>query len=195
MYSEERTKYWPVNWSAIWIGTLSALAIGLIISLIGLSVGAAQLQPGAKILKWSDVGVGALIFAVVGAFFSFLVGGWVAGKINGFRHAETDMLHGAVVWLLAVPLLVVVAALGGGPLFGAWFGGLAGIPAWATPQGVSADPNAALAARNAAQLAVTALLIGLVGSVLGGWLASGEPMTVYLRSRPQTVPNPARRSA
>jgi hypothetical protein len=32
-------------------------------------------------------------------------------------------------------------------------------------------------ARNSALGAVTALLLGLVGSVLGGWMASGEPMT------------------
>jgi hypothetical protein len=43
---------------------------------------------------------------------------------------------------------------------------------------VAADPNAAAAARNAALGAVTGLLIGLVGSVIGGWMASGEPMTL-----------------
>jgi hypothetical protein len=177
------SEYWPINWSAIWVGSLTALAIALIISLIGAAIGAHQLGPGGRILKWSDVGVGALIFGVLGAFFSFVVGGWVAGKINGFRHAETDMLHGAIVWLVTVPLLVMLAALGAGALFGGWYSGLAGIPAWASQAGVAADPAAATAARNAAQLAVTALLIGLVGSVLGGWLASGEAMSVYLRSR------------
>jgi hypothetical protein len=33
--------------------------------------------------------------------------------------------------------------------------------------------------------AVTALLLGLVGGVIGGWMASGEPMTfTYYRTRP-----------
>ena len=188
-----RSDYWPINWSATWVGALSALAIALIFSLIGAAVGAHQLGPGGRIVKWSDVGMGALVFAVIGSFFSFVVGGWVAGKINGYRHAETDMLHGAIVWLLTVPMFVVLAALGAGTLFGAWFGGLAGIPVWATPSAVAADPNAAAAARNAALLAVTSLLIGLVGAVLGGWMASGEPMNVTLRSRPGAPANrPAR---
>ena len=40
------------------------------------------------------------------------------------------------------------------------------------------------ATRNAALGAVTALLLGLVGSVIGGWMASGEPMTFsYDRTR------------
>jgi hypothetical protein len=44
--------------------------------------------------------------------------------------------------------------------------------------------NAPQAARNTALGAVTALLLGLVGSVIGGWMSSGEPMTLtYYRTR------------
>ena len=182
-----RADHWPINWSAIWVGTLAALAIALIVSLAGAALGAHQLGPGGRIASWKDVGFGALVFSVVGAFAAFVVGGWVAGKINGFRRAETDMLHGAIVWLVAVPLLVTFAALGAGTLFGGWYGGLAGTPIWATPNNVAADPAAATAARNTALLAVTALLIGLIGSVLGGWMASGEPMSINLyRTRTAT---------
>jgi hypothetical protein len=185
-------EYWPINWSAIWVGALSALAVALIISLCGAALGAQQLGPGGKIAKWSDVGFATLVFAVVGSFFAFVVGGWIAGKINGFRHAETDMLHGAIVWLVTIPLLVALGAVGAGTLFGSWYSGLAGVPVWATQTSVAADPTAATAARNAALLAVTALLIGLVGSVLGGWLASGEPMTVRLRSARTVATSPTR---
>jgi hypothetical protein len=187
--------YWPINWSAIWTGALTALAVALIISLAGAAVGAHQLGAPGKIVKWSDIGFGALVFAIVGAFFSFVAGGWVAAKINGFRRAETDMLHGAIVWLVAVPVLVVLAALGAGSLFNGWFGGLAGVPVWVAPNTVAADPTAATAARNAALLAVTSLLIGLVGSVLGGWLGSGEPMSIYLRRRSTPMAHAASRPA
>src|ERR671933_3096119 len=174
-----RAEHWPINWSAIWVGTLAALAIALIVSLAGAALGAHQLGPGGRIASWKDVGFGALVFSVVGAFAAFVVGGWVAGKINGFRRAETDMLHGAIVWLVAVPIFVGLAAFGAGNFFGTWFGGLAGPPVFVTPSSnVAADPNAATAARNAALGAVTGLLIGLVGSVVGGWMASGEPMTL-----------------
>ncbi|MBV9173132.1 MAG: hypothetical protein JOZ81_23960 [Chloroflexi bacterium] len=169
---------WPINWSAIWVGVLAALAIALIISLIGAALGAHQLGPSGKIASWKDVGIAALVFTVCGAFFSFVAGGWITGKINAYRRAETDILNAAIVWLVAVPLLVVLAALGGGTLFGAWLGGLGLTPVWANQQAVTADPAAATAARNAALGAVTALLIGLVGAVIGGWMASGEPMTV-----------------
>jgi anti-sigma factor RsiW len=38
-----------------------------------------------------------------------------------------------------------------------------------------------MVARNSAVGAVTALLIGLMGSLIGGWLASGEPMSLTYR--------------
>jgi hypothetical protein len=169
---------WPINWSSIWVGALSALAVALIFGLAAIAVGAHQVGPAAKAPTTGALGLAALIFSVFGAFIAFVVGGWVAGKINGFRHAETDMLHGAIVWLVALPFLVAFAALGAGNFFGTWFGGLAGTPVFVQGNNVAADPNAAAAARNAALGAVTGLLIGLVGSVIGGWMASGEPMTL-----------------
>src|SRR2546429_7721709 len=90
--AETSAEYWPINWSAIWVGALAALAVALIVSLAGAALGAQQLGPGGRIASWKDVGFGALVFAVVGAFAAFVVGGWVAGKINGFPRGETDML-------------------------------------------------------------------------------------------------------
>jgi hypothetical protein len=120
---------WPVFWSAVWVGSLSALAVALIFGLVGIALGAHQLGPGQRILKWSEFRLGALIFSVFGAFLAFVVGGWVAGRIAGFRRSEPAMLHGAIVWLITVPLLLVLAALGAANYFGAWYGGLAGTPA------------------------------------------------------------------
>ncbi len=171
---------WPVNWSAIWVGALAALSVALIFGLIGLAIGAHQ---EARIVSWHKVHMWSLILSVCGAFFAFVVGGWTAGKILGARHAESAMLHGAIAWLVTVPILLVLAALGAASYFGVWYGGLAGTPAWAPPI-VAVDPQAAIIARNGALGALTALLVGLVGSVVGGWIASGEPMTfTYYRTR------------
>jgi uncharacterized membrane protein YeaQ/YmgE (transglycosylase-associated protein family) len=41
------------------------------------------------------------------------------------------------------------------------------MPAWITPTRVAVDPNAAIVARNSALGAVVALLLGLVGAVIG----------------------------
>jgi len=179
-FGTDTVRPWFVHWSAVWVGALAALALGLIFGLVGIAVGAHQTGVNARITKWGDVGLAALVFSVAGAFFSFVVGGWVAGKIAGVRRAETASLHGSIVWIVSVPLVLLLAALGASSYFGGWYGGLAGTPSWVTAS-PAGDPNAALAVRNGALGALTVLLLGLMGSVLGGWLASGEPMTFTAR--------------
>ena len=123
---------------------------------------------------------------MAGAFFAFVVGGWAAARIAGITRAETAMLHGAIVWLVALPLLLGFAAFGVAGQFGGWYGGLSGVPAWAAAV-PPADPEIARMMRNTAVATVVALLIGLIGSVIGGWMASGEPMTLtYYRQRDLT---------
>jgi hypothetical protein len=188
------TKAWPVYWSAIWAGALSALALALIFGLIGTALGAHQV--GKKVVNLHDMTFWGLVFSVAGAFFSFVVGGWVASSIAGLRRAEDAALHGALSWLVALPMLLVLGALGAASFFGGWYGGLAGTPVWASASNVTADPNAAMVARNSAIGAVTALLIGLVGSCIGGWWASGEPMSLtYRRAKQETTERPRARAA
>lgn len=163
---------WPVAWSAIWVGTLTALAVGLILGLLGLAVGANEVS---RYVDWKKIRLVGAIFSIGGAFFAFVAGGWTAARIAGIRRSEPAMLHSAIVWLLALPLLLALAAGGASGHFGGWYGGLSGMPAWTAA--AAADPDLATATRNNALATAVALLLGLVGSVLGGWMASGEPMT------------------
>jgi hypothetical protein len=184
--SETTWRAWPVSWSGVWIGALAALALGLIIGLVGFAVGAHELA-STRIVKWSTVRLVSVLFSIGGAFFSFVLGGWVAARVAGIRRSEPAMLHGVVAFLVTVPIFLVLGALGATAHYGGWYGGLAGTPAWATATVTAAttpDPIAATAARNAALTSVVALLLGIVGSVLGGWMASGEPMSLtYYRRR------------
>jgi hypothetical protein len=163
---------WPV-WSAVWVGALSALAVGLVIGLIGYAIGAHQLT-APRTTTFSNVRLVTTIFSVAGAFFAFVVGGWVAGRILGARRAEPAILHGVIAWLVTVPVMLLLGAVGATVMWGGWYGGLVASPAWmATPP---TTPEIAAAVRNGALASVAALLLGLVGSVIGGWMASGEPM-------------------
>jgi len=192
--------------------------------LIGVAVGAHVMDPEHRWVDIRKLSIGALIFSVCGAFFSFAIGGWVTGKIAGLFYSETAMLHGAISWLVSVPFLVGFVAVGAGSYFGGWYAGLGGTPSWAAasalpferpdPLGVNfsseevakfREEMAAYHARfqqwkadtpkvtrNAALGAVTALLLGLVGSVIGGWIASGEPMTfTHYRTRRLTAHHPS----
>jgi len=181
---------WPV-WSAVWVGALSALAVGLVIGLIGYAIGAHQLT-APRTTTFGNVRLVTTIFSVAGAFFAFVVGGWVAGRILGARRAEPAILHGVVAWLVTVPVMLLLGAVGATAMWGGWYGGLVASPAWmATPP---TTPEIAAAVRNGALASVAALLLGLVGSVIGGWMASGEPMRLghYRRRNLDELERPRR---
>jgi hypothetical protein len=216
-YEYEKWNHWPVNWTAIWVGALASIAMVVVLGLIGIAVGAHVVAPDHRLVDIKKMAIGTLAFSVFSAFLAFVVGGWVTGKIAGILRSEPAMLHGAIGWLVSLPLLVVLATLGAGSYLGGWYAGLGGTPGWATrsaapferPERIETTAGAAERTEYSAQLkayddqvtqwkedtprvmrnsalgAVTALLLGLVGSVLGGWMASGEPMTfTHRQSRP-----------
>jgi hypothetical protein len=208
-YEYEKWIHWPVNWSAIWVGTLASIAMVVLCGLIGVAVGAHVVSPDHRLVDLKKVAMSTLAFSVFSAFLAFVVGGWVTGRIAGISRSEPAMLHGAIEWLVSVPILIVLASLGAGSYLGGWYAGLAGTPQWAShnappferPERIDTGASSAertgysdqlreyenqvtmwkeespKVVRNSALGAVTALLLGLVGSVLGGWMASGEPMT------------------
>src|SRR5215510_14821830 len=145
---------WPVAWSAVIVGALGALAVGLVIGLIGFAVGAHEISKAAT---WKNVRLITLIFNIGGAFFAFVVGGWVAARIAGFRRAEPAVLHGAVAWLITLPILMMLARAGTLARFGGGMGWLVGF--LATPTAVSPAIYLAASIRNTALSNLTPVLV------------------------------------
>jgi hypothetical protein len=170
----EKTVAWPVSWSAVWVGALASLAAITLFGLLETATGITAL-PGVKDFStWKALSLINTVAAIFGAFFAFVIGGWVTGKISGFRLAEPAILHAAISWLVALPMLLVFLAIGMGKTFGGWYGGLVTSPPWAA---AAAAPSPQTV-RHFAVVAATALLLGLVGAVIGGWMACGEPMSI-----------------
>ena len=169
---------WPVSWSAIWVGALTAMAVGVLIGLVGLALGANE---ATQYVDWKKLHLIGLIFSVGGAFFGYVAGGWVAARIAGRVRSEPAILHGAIVWLVTIPMLLLLGAVGAVGHVGGWYSGLATIAAGTK---ALSDAEMAEAIRNNALATAVALLIGLIGAVVGSWMASGEPMTLtHYRTR------------
>jgi hypothetical protein len=201
---------WWINWSAVWVGALAAFCMLVLFGLIGGALGAHASATGSRLGDLKTMSIWGAILGVCAAFFSSVVGGWVATKVSGIRHAEPGMLQGAITWLVLVPMLCLAAALGAGSMFGGWYGGLVGPPAAQSSGAAVIQPQAAAgqiipppatianaavredsteaarAARNSALGAITGLLLGLAGGVVGGWMGCGEPMNLshYKTRRP-----------
>jgi hypothetical protein len=175
---------WPVSWSAIWIGALSAIAAITIFGLIGTALGAGSLQNIHDFSSWHEVTPLNLVGVVLSVFFAYVIGGWVAGKIDGAQVAEPAILHGAIAWLVTIPALVVLLALGAGKTFGGWYSGIASTLGSNSTALAVVNP---IAVKHTALAAVTVLLLGLIGSVIGGWMSCGEPMSImHHKTRPSS---------
>jgi len=173
----DRWTAWPVYWGPVILGAMAAVVATVLFGLIGTAIGAHKAGTEGRITSWSGVGFAGLVFAVLSSFFAFVMGAWTAVRVAGIRRSEPAALHGAVVWVLAVFVLFIVAGMSGA-IFNGWYTSLAPAPAVPAVPGSPVDPNVAITARNGAVAAAAALLMGLMGSVLGAWMGSGEPMSV-----------------
>ncbi|HEV3156334.1 MAG TPA: hypothetical protein VGZ00_03210 [Candidatus Baltobacteraceae bacterium] len=166
---------WPVCWSALWVGALTSIAAVLVFGLVGTALGITSIEHVRDFSSWKSLTLIDTAAAIFGAFLAFVIGGWVTGKIAGIRRSEPAILHAAISWLLALPLLLVFLSLGAGEAFGGWYGSIIGHSPFGAAGSITPTPEAI---RHGAIAAVTALLLGLIGAVIGGWMACGEPMSI-----------------
>ena len=171
-------------WSPLIVGALASVVAVVLFGVIGTAVGSWKAGTEGRVTDFSGVGRVAVAYAVFASFFAFVIGGWVTARIAGIRRAEPAILHAAIAFLVATVVLLAMASFGGA-VFNGWYVGLAPSPAVPTQAGQPVDPTAAKAAAAGATVAAVALLLGLAGSVVGGWMGSGERMdfSFYNRER------------
>lgn len=105
-----------VRWGAIWAGLVTALATFLLLTTAAIAIGALVVQGGGTD---ADAGMASGIISAILALVAFFVGGFVAGTSAGVLGREYGALNGFLVWALGVVLILGLAALGLGSLFGA----------------------------------------------------------------------------
>ena len=84
--------------------TFSSLAV---LNLLGVAIGLSSVDADDRP---SSFGIGAGIWGIVSALAAFFIGGWVAawsGREGGERHG---ILQGVMVWAVAIPLSLYLAA-------------------------------------------------------------------------------------
>jgi hypothetical protein len=115
-----------ISWGAIIGGTIIALVTQIILSLLGIGIGASTIHVQSGQFG-SGLGSGSAIWLVLTILISLFAGGYVAGRLAGFPAKQEGMLHGLItfglVTLLSLYLLTTaVGAIIGGA--GAAFGSI-----------------------------------------------------------------------
>jgi hypothetical protein len=93
-----------VSWGAVFAGVVLALALQVLLSMLGTGIGMSTVDPmvdGAS-PSASSFGIGAGIWWLISSLLALFAGGWVAGRLSGMLRPAEGSLHGLLTWALAV---------------------------------------------------------------------------------------------
>ena len=108
-----------VRWGPIIAGLTVALSTQLVLSALGLAVGAGNVgESGAPRTIAGDVGVGVGIWSIVSLLISLFAGGWTAARTSGRMNRSTALLNGAVLWASTLALSAWLISSGVSGAFG-----------------------------------------------------------------------------
>jgi len=188
-----------VRWGPIVAGLSTALTSLLMLSLLGLAFGLTVVNAGDATAQGAapeGLGRNSAIWGAVSALIAFFLGGLVAGRSAAVFNRGWGALNGALVFLVAVPVILWLASMGLGTLLGSlgnFAGSLNADPGaaqqaaqGAADQARQATQNvqpidaarAAETARNGAWGTLLGMVLGLGASALGGMLGTRRELEV-----------------
>jgi hypothetical protein len=105
-----------VSWGSIFAGALIAMAVQLILTLIGTAIGLATLDPGTSDNPSATaLGAGAAIWLLISSVISLFVGGYIAARLGG---TFNGWLHGLTTWAVVTMLTLILLSTAVGNLIG-----------------------------------------------------------------------------
>jgi hypothetical protein len=188
-----------VRWGPIVAGLCTALTTLVMLGLLGAAIGLTVVNAGTAAAQGGpppDAGRNSAIWGALAALIAFLLGGYVAAWTAAVFDRGWGALNGALVFLLAVPVTLLLAGMGLGTVLGSlgsFASGLSPDPGQvqgAANQARDAAANvqpidvarAAEGVRNAAWGALAGSLVGLGASALGGYLGTRRELEIDRRT-------------
>lgn len=95
-----------VSWGSVFGGVMTVLAISILLSVLGTSIGLYMLDPLAD-HPASGIGTTVGIWSAVALIISMIAGGFVAGKLAGVD----GMIHGFLVWATTLIFAAIVGVM------------------------------------------------------------------------------------
>lgn len=140
-----------VSWGAIFAGVVVALVVQLVLSVLGLGLGASSVNPLSEQNPTSGIATGAAVWFIITTLISLFAGGWVAGRLAGIPRQIDSSLHGVLTWGVATLLLFYFLTTTVGSLIGGTFRVLGSGLSALTTGAVAAAPEVAGAIKDQAQ--------------------------------------------
>lgn len=98
-----------VRWAAIFAGLFTTISTFILLSILGLAIGASAFTPGDDL---AGFGTGAGIWSAVSALLAFFVGGMIAARAAAVTGRGNGALNGVMVWIVMIPLALYLVSSG-----------------------------------------------------------------------------------
>jgi len=175
-----------IQWPTIFAGAVAAIAVGFLLNVLGLAIGASAFNPYEINAQDETIGVGGGLYVIFAQLVAFQVGAYIAARGSRYPDHFGGLLTGFMVWAFAVFVAVLLAALAAsatasGDALPSGVAETVGELSDAT-DGQGANPGDLATAEDTADAlaalswwTVGALSLGLAGAIAGGWLGSHHP--------------------
>jgi len=104
-----------VQWGPIIAGVLTAIVSFLLLTILGIALGASVLDPANTA---GEIGTWAAVWGAITAIVAFLIGGWIAARAAVTEGSFAGLLNGLCVGIAGLLLIIWLTASGLGNLFG-----------------------------------------------------------------------------
>jgi hypothetical protein len=115
-----------VSWGAIFAGVVVALVVQVLLTMLGVGIGIATLDPGTGDNPGaSTFSVVTGLWYVVSGILAAFAGGYIAARMSGKTAATTGALHGLTTWAFTTLLVLYLLSTTVGSIVGGAFSGVA----------------------------------------------------------------------
>jgi len=104
-----------VQWGPVVAGVLAALVVFLLLTILGIALGASVLDPANTA---GEIGTWAAVWGAITAIVAFVIGGWIAARAAVIEGTFAGLLNGLCVGIAGLLLIIWLTASGLGNLFG-----------------------------------------------------------------------------
>jgi hypothetical protein len=107
-----------ISWGAIFAGAVMALAVYLVLTLLGGAIGLSINDDVSS----GTLSTGAAIWAIVTTIIALFVGGWVASQCTVGENKREAVVHGIIVWGIVLFMTLWLFGMGARAGFAAMWG-------------------------------------------------------------------------
>ena len=116
-----------VSWGAIFAGVVVGLVVQVLLTMLGVGIGAATIDPATNgSPAASTFSMASGIWYVVSGLIAAFAGGYIAARMSGKTVATTGALHGLTTWAFTTLLVLYLLSTAVGSIVGGTFSGVAG---------------------------------------------------------------------